>query len=49
MGLILPSEGRVLIDGRPLGPEVIRSWRDQIGYVAQETFLFNDTVRTNML
>ena len=25
------------------------SWRRQIGYVAQETFLFNDTVRSNLL
>jgi ATP-binding cassette subfamily C protein len=49
MGLILPSRGRVLVDGEPLSPELMRSWRDQIGYVSQETFLFNDTVRANLL
>ena len=49
MGLIAPNRGRILIDEVPLGPERIRSWRDQIGYVAQDTFLFNDTVRANLL
>jgi ATP-binding cassette subfamily C protein len=49
MGLISPTDGRVLVDGRPLGPDLMRSWRSQIGYVAQETFLFNDTVRANLL
>lgn len=49
MGLILPSRGRVLVDGHPLEAEHIRSWRTRIGYVAQDTFLFNDTVRANLL
>jgi ATP-binding cassette subfamily C protein len=49
MGLIQPNRGSVLVDGKPLDPELLRSWRDQIGYVAQETFLFNDTVRANLL
>jgi len=49
IGLIQPDRGRVLVDGEPLGPEVLSSWREQIGYVAQETFLFNDTVRANLL
>jgi ATP-binding cassette, subfamily C, bacterial len=49
MGLIQPYRGHVLVDGKALGPELLRSWREQIGYVAQETFLFNDTVRTNLL
>ena len=49
LGLIMPSRGRVLVDGAPLGAPRIRSWRSQIGYVAQDTFLFNDTVRSNLL
>jgi ATP-binding cassette, subfamily C, bacterial len=49
MGLVAPTRGRVLIGDAPLGPELLRSWRSQIGYVAQETFLFNDTVRANLL
>ena len=49
MGLIRPDEGRVLVDGRPLRAEQMRSWRSGIGYVPQDTFLFHDTVRENLL
>ena len=49
MGLITPEEGRVLVDGAPLSPERMRSWRSQISYVAQDNFLFNDSVRANLL
>ncbi|MGE0448396.1 MAG: ABC transporter ATP-binding protein [Vicinamibacterales bacterium] len=48
IGLIEPTEGRRLVDGRPLGPRELRSWRQRIGYVAQDTFLFHDTVRANL-
>lgn len=49
IGLITPQEGRLLVDDLVLGPGQIESWRDQIGYVAQDTFLFHDTVRANLL
>jgi ATP-binding cassette subfamily C protein len=49
MGLIVPQKGEVLIDGLPLDAERLEAWRSRIGYVAQETFLFNDTVRANLL
>jgi ATP-binding cassette subfamily C protein len=49
MGLLQPRTGRVTVDGNPLEEERISSWRAQIGYVAQDTFLFNDTVRANLL
>jgi ATP-binding cassette subfamily C protein len=49
MGLLVPSEGRILVDGAPLDTDRLESWRDQIGYVAQESFLFHDSVRANLL
>jgi ATP-binding cassette subfamily C protein len=49
MGLVLPNRGLVLVDDKPLNPARIKSWCDNIGYVAQDTFLFNDTVRANLL
>lgn len=49
MGLIVPDKGRVLVDGVPLGPDTVKSWKDQVGYVSQDTFLFHDTVRANIL
>ena len=47
MGLITPEMGRITVDGVPL--EHSQSWRESIGYVAQDTFLFHDTVRANLL
>lgn len=49
MGLVVPTQGRVLVDDKLLTPERIKSWRKHIGYVAQDTFLFHDTVRANLL
>jgi ATP-binding cassette subfamily C protein len=49
MGLIVPDRGRMLVDGIPLSTERVRSWRNQIGYVAQDNFLFNDSIRANLL
>ena len=48
MGLLSPSSGQLLVDDVPLSPERLQAWRSQIGYVAQETFLFHDTVRANL-
>jgi len=49
MGLVPPKTGRVVVDGRELDEGWMRGWRDGIGYVAQDTVLFHDTVRANLL
>ncbi|MEQ1907210.1 MAG: ABC transporter ATP-binding protein [Vicinamibacterales bacterium] len=49
MGLVTPAHGAVLVDEMPLTPERLQSWRARIGYVAQETLLFHDTIRANLL
>jgi subfamily B ATP-binding cassette protein MsbA len=38
----------VLVDGRDVREATLQSLRAQISLVAQETFLFNDTVRANI-
>ena len=48
-GLLSPATGRVLVDNVELTPQTARAWRRHVGYVAQETVLFHDTVRANML
>jgi ATP-binding cassette subfamily C protein len=48
LGLLTPHRGSVMVDGQPLDETHLKSWREQIGYVAQDTFLFNDTVRFNL-
>jgi ATP-binding cassette subfamily C protein len=49
MGLILPDEGSIQIDKKALNPDNLSNWRNQIGYVAQDTFLFNDTIKNNLI
>jgi ATP-binding cassette subfamily C protein len=48
MGLIKPEEGKLCVDGVAITEKTLASWRNQIGYVAQETFLFNETIRFNL-
>ncbi len=43
-----PTGGAVLIDGVDLRKLDVRSLREQIGIVTQETILFNDSVRNNI-
>jgi subfamily B ATP-binding cassette protein MsbA len=42
------TSGRVMIDGHDIRDVSLRSLREQIGKVTQETILFNDTVRNNI-
>jgi len=44
-----PSEGRILIDGHDLRDVSLSSLSAQIGMVTQETYLFHDTIRTNLM
>jgi ATP-binding cassette subfamily C protein len=48
IGLTLPDRGDVLVDDLPLSKVDSRAWRRQIGYVPQEMFLLNDTIRINV-
>ncbi|TAH51434.1 MAG: ABC transporter ATP-binding protein [Chloroflexota bacterium] len=44
-----PTEGRILIDDHDLRDVTQESLAQQIGMVTQETYLFHDTVRANLL
>ena len=44
-----PSQGRILLDGHDLRDVSLASLSAQIGMVTQETYLFHDTIRTNLL
>ena len=43
-----PKKGRILIDGIEIKDVSLKSLREQIGIVTQETILFNDTIRANI-
>ncbi|MDD4894859.1 MAG: ABC transporter ATP-binding protein [Candidatus Omnitrophica bacterium] len=44
-----PRQGAILIDGVDIKQVTLKSLRQQIGIVTQETILFNDTIRNNIL
>jgi ABC-type multidrug transport system fused ATPase/permease subunit len=46
--MLKPRTGTVTIDGVPHDAVDLASWRDQIGYVSQETVVFDDTVANNI-
>ncbi len=43
-----PTDGRILADGKDIREFVLSSWRDRIGVVDQETYLFNASVMQNI-
>lgn len=49
LGFYTPSAGRVLIDGVDIATLALHALRGQIAIVSQESFLFNGTVRENIL
>jgi ABC-type multidrug transport system fused ATPase/permease subunit len=46
-GLLVPSRGRIVVDGRDIS-ENIQSWQRELGYVSQDTYLLDDSVRRNV-
>jgi ABC-type multidrug transport system fused ATPase/permease subunit len=49
IGFYEPDKGEILADKKPLQEFDIYSFRHHIGYVPQDTVLFNDTVKNNLL
>src|SRR5882724_4717898 len=43
------SAGEIYVDGRPIREYALRSLREAIGVVTQESFLFNGSIRENLL
>jgi len=44
-----PQSGEILIDGRNIKEFTIKSLRDNIAYVPQDTFLFSETIKENIV
>ncbi|KQN21226.1 hypothetical protein ASE86_14725 [Sphingomonas sp. Leaf33] len=47
-GLLEPDAGRITIGGVPLGPATLAHWRRRLAYVAQDSYLINDSIRRNL-
>ena len=48
LGLYVPTEGGVYVDGVQLNEELLRKWQNSIGYVSQNTFLADSTILANI-
>jgi ABC-type multidrug transport system fused ATPase/permease subunit len=48
LGLISPSEGRMLADGVSITTDNARAWQRNLGYVPQEIFLIDARIRENI-
>ncbi|MDR6546892.1 ATP-binding cassette subfamily B protein [Chryseobacterium rhizosphaerae] len=46
--LIDPTEGKILIDGKNLKEHNLSNYRDFIGYIPQESYLFSDSIENNI-
>ena len=49
LGLQIPEKGDVLLDGLALSQWKQNSFRKRVGYVPQDPFLFNTSIRENLL
>lgn len=44
-----PDKGEIMVDGNSLKSLDMFKWRNKIGFISQETFVYNDSIRSNLL
>lgn len=49
VGLLQPTTGEVIVDGTVISAANRKNWRASLAYVPQEVFLFDDTIRNNVV
>jgi len=47
--LLKPTAGKILVDGIDLNDIMMKSWLKSIGFVSQDMFIFNSTIKDNIL
>ena len=48
LGLIQPSDGQIIVDDKELNSRNINQWQSIIGYVPQEIYILDDSIRRNI-
>lgn len=48
LGFITPTSGTICVDGFEIDSSNINSWRSRIGYVKQDTFMFDGSIAENV-
>ncbi len=49
MGMLVAQLGTIAADGVAITQENAQAWRGRVGYVSQDTLLFHETIRENLL
>lgn len=49
LGLLVPDEGRISVDGAPLRAETRYAWQSSVAHVPQSIFLIDDTIAANIV
>ena len=47
LGLLKPTKGNILVDGKSI-EENLKNWQSTIGYVPQDIYLLDDTIKNNI-
>jgi ATP-binding cassette, subfamily B, bacterial PglK len=48
LGLLSPTEGRMLADGVEITPDNLAGWQKNLGYIPQQIYISDDTVTRNI-
>ena len=48
-GLQKPDAGIILIDGNPLNDDLMHGWKAELGYLPQDSFFIDGTLRENLV
>ena len=48
LGLLIPDQGKMLVDGTKITSENIAGWQANLGYVPQTIYLIDDTIERNI-
>lgn len=48
LGLLMPSQGRIIVDGRLLDQHTMAAWQAQVAHVPQAIYLSDDTIARNI-
>lgn len=48
LGFLVPTEGRIMVDNTALSHDNIKAWWKLVGYVRQEVFIMNTTLKENI-
>ena len=48
LGVLNPTAGKILIDDHEMDEKILASWHNKIGYIPQDLYLINETIKKNI-